>query len=302
MNVSMQDAYNLGWKIGLVVKGVAQRSILQTYQSERRRVAQDLIEFDHRFSRLFSGKPAKDLMDESGVSMAEFKDAFLKGNLFTSGLSVDYGASMLVAKGRSSADQGDSMIGKQVIGKQELAANIKLGMRMPSFKVLNQSDARPWHLQQLLKSDSRFRIILFAGNVTSAVQKTRIEKFCAKLNAPGSLLRRFTPASRPIDSVIEILTLHSAKRWDVEMLRDFPDLLHPFDKHVGWDYNKIYVDDESYHEGNGRAYENYGVDKEKGCVVVLRPDQHVGYIGEIEDVEDLGTYFDGVMVKANKAQ
>lgn len=301
MNVSMQDAYNLGWKIGLVVKGVAQRSILKTYQSERRRVAQDLIEFDHRFSRLFSGKPAKDLMDESGVSMTEFKDAFLKGNLFASGLSVDYSASMLVAKGRSSADQGDSMIGKQVIGKQELAANIKLGMRMPSFKVLNQSDARPWHLQELLKSDSRFRIILFAGNVTSAVQKTRIEKFCAKLDAPGSFLRRFTPASRPIDSVIEILTLHSAKRWDVEMLRDFPNLLHPFDKRVGWDYNKIYVDDESYHEGNGRAYENYGVDKEKGCVVVLRPDQHVGYIGEIEDVEDLGTYFDGVMVKANKA-
>ena len=295
----MQDAYNLGWKIGLVVKGVAQRSILKTYQSERRRVAQDLIEFDHRFSRLFSGKPAKDLMDESGVSMAEFKDAFLKGNLFACGLSVDYSASTLVAKGGSSAEQGDGAIGSQVIGKQELAANIKLGMRMPSFKVLNQSDARPWHLQELLKSDSRFRIILFAGNVTSAVQKTRIEKFCAKLNAPGSFLRRFTPASRPIDSVIEILTLHSAKRWDVEMLRDFPDLLHPFDKHVGWDYNKIYVDDESYHEGNGRAYENYGVDKEKGCVVVLRPDQHVGYIGEIEDVEDLGTYFDGVMVEAS---
>ena len=64
MNVSMQDAFNLGWKIASVVKGDADRSILKTYQSERRRIAQDLIDFDHRFSRLFSGRPAKDVMDE----------------------------------------------------------------------------------------------------------------------------------------------------------------------------------------------------------------------------------------------
>lgn len=62
MNISMQDCYNLGWKLGLVVKGIAQPSILDTYQSERRRVAQDLIAFDQRFAKLFSGRPAKDVM------------------------------------------------------------------------------------------------------------------------------------------------------------------------------------------------------------------------------------------------
>lgn len=50
----MQDAYNLGWKISAVVNGYTDRSLLKTYQSERRRVAQDLIDFDHRFLRLFS--------------------------------------------------------------------------------------------------------------------------------------------------------------------------------------------------------------------------------------------------------
>lgn len=85
MNVSMQDAYNLGWKIANVVKGLNDRSVLKTYQSERRRIAQDLINFDHKFSRLFSGRPAKDVMDEEGISIAEFKEAFEKGNLFASG-------------------------------------------------------------------------------------------------------------------------------------------------------------------------------------------------------------------------
>jgi 2-polyprenyl-6-methoxyphenol hydroxylase-like FAD-dependent oxidoreductase len=80
------SAFNLGWKIANVIKGTCSRSILKTYQSERRRIAQDLIDFDHRFSRLFSGRPAKDVMDEEGINMDEFKDAFVKGNMFASGI------------------------------------------------------------------------------------------------------------------------------------------------------------------------------------------------------------------------
>lgn len=79
-------AFNLGWKIASVVKGLSDRSILKTYQSERRRIAQDLIAFDHKFSRLFSGRPAKDIMDAEGISMEEFKNAFMKGNEFASGI------------------------------------------------------------------------------------------------------------------------------------------------------------------------------------------------------------------------
>lgn len=86
MNVSMQDTYNLGWKLGAVINGTADRAILKTYQSERRRIAKDLIDFDHRFSRLFSGRPAKDVMDEEGISMVDFKEAFEKGNMFASGI------------------------------------------------------------------------------------------------------------------------------------------------------------------------------------------------------------------------
>lgn len=76
MNVSMQDAYNLGWKIGLVCKKVLQRKILTTYELERKQIAKELIAFDHMFSRLFSGRPAKDILDETGVSMDEFSKAF----------------------------------------------------------------------------------------------------------------------------------------------------------------------------------------------------------------------------------
>ncbi|KAK3398868.1 phenol hydroxylase [Sordaria brevicollis] len=308
MNVSMQDTFNLGWKVALVVKGICKRDILSTYQSERRRVAKDLIDFDHKFSRLFSGRPAKDMMDAEGINMEEFKDAFVKGNMFASGLSVDYGTSNLIVRPGNAAEQGDgteksarlALTAKKITQeefakKQALATEIPVGKRFNSFKVLCQADGRPWHFQERLKADGRFRVVLFAGNIHAPEQKARVEKFCAKLDAPDSFIRRITPKDKAIDSVIEVLTIHSAKRTETEVLRDFPEILRPFDEHVGWDYDKIYVDDISYHEGFGDAYKNYGVDKERGCVVAVRPDQYVAWVGELEDFEDLQDYFEGCL-------
>lgn len=280
MNISMQDTFNLGWKIALVLKGIANPKILSTYAVERRQVAQDLIDFDHRFSRLFSGRPAKDVMDAEGVSMEEFKDAFLKGNMFASGLSVKYGASELVATKASN---------------QSLATGITLGMRFNSFKVLNQADARPWHFQERLKADGRFRVVLFAGNILEAGQKLRVDRFCARLDSEDSFIRRVKSTGAPVDSVVEVLTIHSSKRTDTELLRDFPEILHPFDKSTGWNYDKVFADDVSYHEGFGDAYQNYGVDKERGCVVIVRPDQYVAWVGELDDFEGLQKYFEGCL-------
>jgi len=113
-------------------------------------------------------------MDEAGISMDEFKNAFEKGNLFASGAAVDYGASLIVAKAGDAAEQGDGTDVSQkqkslrVVGKQELASNVKIGMRMPSFKVSNHSDARPWHFQERLKSDGRWRLVVFAGDISKA--------------------------------------------------------------------------------------------------------------------------------------
>lgn len=296
MNVSMQDCYNLGWKVALVAKGIAKRSILNTYESERRRVAQDLIEFDHRFSRLFSGRPAKDVLDTEGISMEEFKEAFEKGNQFASGLSVDYGSSVLEAKSSEDGVDDSSQVVSMVKSKPTLATGIPIGMRFNSFKVLNQADARPWHFQERLPADGRFRIVVFAGDVLDPAQKTRIDAFCESLDKPTSFLRRATPKDAKIDSVVEVLTIHSSPRTETELLRDFPKILHPYDEHTGWDYGKIFVDADSYHEGFGDAYKNYGVDKAKGCVVAVRPDQYVGWIGDLEDFGELEQYFQGILV------
>lgn len=169
-------------------------------------------------------------------------------------------------------------------------------MRIPSFKVLNQSDARPSHLQELLPSNGRWRILLFAGDLSTPSSQQRLQTLGAQLAAPTSFLNRYTPATAPIDSVIEILTIHSGPRTGLELL-DLHAVFHPWSEEHGWDYWKVFVDDASYHEGHGRAYENYGVDGEVGCAVVVRPDQYVGWIGEVADYAGMEGFFGGFMLE-----
>lgn len=243
-------------------------------------------------------------MDEEGISMEEFKSAFEKGNMFASGIAVDYGASVIVAKAGNLAEQGDGTAvesagrdGKnRVVGKQDLASNVHMGMRMPSFQILNQADARPSQFQELLKSNGRWRIVVFAGDLQNRDQWARLVRLGEALANPSSFLSRYNARSGAggPNSVIEVLSIHSSPRTKIELL-DLPEVFHPFSEGEGWDYWKVFVDDVSYHEGHGHAYQNYGVDPTNGCMVVVRPDQYVSWIGELEDIGEMERFFAGFM-------
>lgn len=159
--------------------------------------------------------------------------------VLTSAAAVNYGASPIVAK-----EGGD-----QVVSKSYLATKVDIGKRMPSLKVLNHANARPWHLQELLKSNGRWRVIVFPGRLTEPVNMQRLQTLGKRLDGPDSFVRRYTPPGQSIDSVIEILTVHAGPRADIELL-DIPDAFHPYHRDIGWDYWKVYVDEESYHEGH----------------------------------------------------
>ncbi|KAF3939089.1 hypothetical protein ABW19_dt0209976 [Dactylella cylindrospora] len=287
-NVSLQDSYNLGWKIGMVVRGQATREILKTYPTERRQIAKDLIAFDQKFSKLFSGRPAKDVSDETGISLTEFRNVFHQGAVFAAGLSVDYGPSVLVVK----EDEGEG----GVRCRPGLAGGVKIGMRLESRKVVNQADALAIELQKLLPSDGRFRLVVFPGDISKSEIYSRYKKLGEYFSLATSVVSLYTPSTEPRDSVIDILTVHSAKRVDIE-LQSLPEAFHPFDKARGWDYWKVYADDESYHEGHGEVYKNFGIDRDEGCIIVVRPDGYVATIVEVADIKSLEAYFARFMIK-----
>jgi FAD binding domain len=53
MNIGLQDAFNLGWKLALVAQGQAPVSLLDTYQAERVPVAEGVLAFTHGLVRTF---------------------------------------------------------------------------------------------------------------------------------------------------------------------------------------------------------------------------------------------------------
>ncbi|OAV99742.1 hypothetical protein PTTG_00482 [Puccinia triticina 1-1 BBBD Race 1] len=291
MNISMADTFNLAWKLAHVLQGRAHPSILQTYEIERAQIAKELIEFDQKFARLFSGKPAKDVLDESGISMEEFQSTVQRGNIFSSGTSVDYPSSLLVSKNA-----------RQKIAR-ELASNLPVGPRLYSRQVVGVADAKPYMLGDLACADGRWKILLFGGDVKKySGCRLRLDKLCKFLaDDVASPIIKYTPSDANLDSVFNFITILASPRVQMEC-DDFHDILRPKQGKNGFQaYKKIFSDDESYHRGHGKIYENYGIDPKVGCMVVVRPDQYVSLVTEIGDHAGLAAFFDSFMLPARSS-
>ncbi|POW05903.1 hypothetical protein PSHT_10597 [Puccinia striiformis] len=291
MNISMADTFNLTWKLAHVLQGRSDPSILKTYEVERAQVANDLIEFDQKFARLFSGKPAKDVLDESGISVEEFQRTMQKGNIFSSGTSVDYPSSLLVSKNGS----------RQL--PQELASNLPIGPRLYSRQVVGLADAKPYMLGDLACADGRWKILIFGGDVKQysgcMLRLEKLSKFLA--DDPASPISKYTPKDANLDSVFNFLTILASPRVQMEC-EDFHQILRPkLGKNGFQTYKKIFSDDESYHRGHGKIYENYGIDPKVGCMVVVRPDQYVSMVTEISDHMGLASFFDSFMLPVDSS-
>lgn len=150
MNVSLQDGYNIGWKLGEVLKGLARPDLLETYVLERQKVAIDLINFDRYFSKLFSSGASK--------TPAEFQEGFIKSGRYTAGLTSKYDSSTITTNLESNL----------------LASNVVAGMRLPSAQVVRFCDSKPIQLMETLKSDGRWRIMSFVGDLTDSKNRSNL--------------------------------------------------------------------------------------------------------------------------------
>lgn len=161
MNTSLQDGYNIGWKLAAVLKGQSPPSLLTTYNLEREKVAHALIDFDRKLTKMWSSKNSE--TEGEKPSKEVLVEHFLKSARYTTGLTAKY---------------EDSMITNSKDSSQQLARNLEVGMRFPSASVVRFCDAKPMPLLQALPSDGRWRIVLFPGDISelSAAPYKRLQK------------------------------------------------------------------------------------------------------------------------------
>lgn len=268
MNVSMADAFNLGWKLGAVLRGQSPVSLLDTYSIERRAKAKELIDFDRDMARLFSEKP------KTQEEAAKFQAYFKQHGRYTAGVETCYDASMIT---------GDP-------GHQALAAGYPVGKRFHSAPVIRLADAKPMELGHTLKADGRWRIIAFAPQSDHGTQGGPIATFC---KAVTDIMRRVTPRGTDFDAVIDLRAVFQQSHRDMNW-QDLPPMLTPQKGTLGLtDYEKVFCSAK----GPNDIFDLRGVDRAQGTAVVVRPDQYVSLVVPLIAVEQIIEFFEGVLLQ-----
>ena len=140
MNVSMQDGFNLGWKLASVLRKRCAPHLLHTYSAERQADRQGADRLRSRMGRharikqgLRCGRDAELFRPGTGATRREPRRAIVPSLL-----------------------TGEATY-------QHLAEGLTIGMRFHSAPVIRVADAKPVHLGHAVKADGRWRIFAFAG-------------------------------------------------------------------------------------------------------------------------------------------
>src|SRR5579883_2376695 len=173
MNVSMQDAFNLGWKLAAVLRGGSPPELLHTYSGERRPVAKELIDFDREFAATIASVHG----DGGETDFTKTQGYVTRHGRYTAGTATHYTPGLLIG-----ADT-----------YQHLAPGFVVGTRFHSAPVIRLADAKPVHLGHVVKADGRFRVFAFAGSGVPTAAGSAIHRLCGFLaNDPVSPLRKYT--------------------------------------------------------------------------------------------------------------
>lgn len=265
MNVAIQDGWNLAWKIGQVLEGRSDESLLQTYHDERQDVAEKLIEFDKEWSAMMSKRP------EEMESPEEIVDFFVKTANFPGGFDTHYKPSRLTGTAEH----------------QDLAKGFPIGMRFKSAPVSRVADSLPVNVGHHFRADGRWRLYAFADTDGSAV--AGLAEWLE--NSEDSPVNQFTPEGADIDSVFDAKVIYQQSYQDIEWA-SVPSFFRPKVGHYHvTDWEKVYaaIPDDDFFEARG-------MDR-SGALVIVRPDMYVAHVLPLSARGEITEFFARSMLR-----
>ena len=276
MNVSMGDTFNLGWKLVHVLQGRTDASLLRSYSAERWVEAKRLVDTDQEWARVMSAPPGESELDGKGVS--RIQQHFVANLEFTGGLSVKYDESALTGPGTH----------------QALANGQEIGKRFHSALVVRLADVMQMQLGHVAEADARWRLYAFARRDDSTSAGSSIHKLADWLDSdPASPVVRYTRPDEDIDGLIDVRAIFQQTFEDLAY-EDLPAFLKPQKGKLGlMDFEKVFCVD---HKGLGDIFDMRGIDREQGCMIVVRPDQYIADVLPIDDYSALADFFAGIFL------
>jgi hypothetical protein len=304
MNTAFHDALNMAWKIHAVESGLAKRSILSTYETERKNIAETLLDFDNKYAALFSkrrpsaGEVGSASTADTARSVEEdpFVKTFKDSCEFTSGYGVAY---------KPNVFNWDSTHPAQSPLFQVPGVKLVTGKAFTPSTVTRLADSNFVHLEQEVPANGAFRIFIFAGRQAKSNQA--LADFAANLEKERSFLSSYRRSDigqvshferhAPHSKLFTLCLIFAEKKNDVDMA-SVPQILRDYRYHIySDDIPDVRVPTATY-----AAHEKLGFDPEKGGVVVTRPDSHVACTVQLTEgsgtVDALNAYFGAFSTKS----
>lgn len=271
MNVSMQDGFNISWKLGQVLSGRSSTELLRTYSAERQVTAKNLIDFDKEWSTLMA-TPQDQLPDKTYL-----EDFYVKTAEFPAGFMTEYTESMITTTPKH----------------QDLAVGFPVGKRFKSARVQRSCDANFIHLGHEARADGRWRVYVFADLAAPAPEaggeKSRVTSLASWLESdPASPLVAYRREGEDLDALVELSVIYQQEHTTFS----FPEVPTVFRPHVGA-FGLEYVEKIFAALPDEDIFDERGISRD-GAVIVVRPDQYVSGIFPLDAYEEIGEFFAGV--------
>ncbi|EMY36213.1 phenol 2-monooxygenase [Arthrobacter crystallopoietes BAB-32] len=272
MNVSMQDGFNIAWKLGHVLEGRSPESLLSTYSAERQVVAKNLIDFDKTWSTMMAKKP------EEFEDPSELEDFYVRTAEFPAGFMTEYTPSLIVGEAKH----------------QSLATGYPVGKRFKSARATRVCDTNPLHLGHQAEADGRWRIYVFADAAAPGADSPTAELAQWLSTSPDSPLAA-QPQGGDDDAWFDVKVVYQQPHEDID-INAVPAVFKP---EVGpfklTDLQKVYgtVPGDDIFDVRGLSRD--------GVIVVVRPDQYVANVLPLTAKDELAAFF-GPLLHARQPQ
>ncbi|BDA75624.1 monooxygenase FAD-binding [Calothrix sp. PCC 7716] len=165
MNTGLQDAYNLAWKLALVIQNQASTDLLHSYQAEREPISKSLLTFTELATRgvILSNPIIKQIRSYLASFLTSFGSVqqFIANTL--SELNINYAHSPIVGE-----DKNFSLT--SLIDSLRFRYGLKAGERAPDVMIETVNASK--RLYQVL-SDLKHNLLLFGGLDTKKENYTR---------------------------------------------------------------------------------------------------------------------------------
>ena len=155
-------------------------------------------------------------------------------------------------------------------------------------------DAKPIQLGHTTGADGRWRLFAFADRSDPMTPASPISDLCHFLaDAETSPVRRYTLEDADIDAVFDVRAVFQQPHRELAVER-MPAFLLPRKGRPGLiDYEKMFCPD--FKSGQD-IFDLRGIDRDRGCLVVVRPDQYVADVMPLDAVDRLAAYFERILL------